>query len=197
MFGKIKITQAQADAIEEYLECGDVVEMLEVHAGIRADKNNNWVIEFKTLNSLSMADLARALLIGYEVEPEYKDGDWIVFVNAVNESLVCIIENVGNSSVDTDYVGSNGYKQSFGKKRIRLATPEEIKAEKERRVWESIGRGVKEFRVGDIIELKNQLGFRIYHEKQIEVAVRQYEIGDVTGFCPIESLVSFEECDSK
>lgn len=263
--GKVKITHEQADALENFVNAFDIATLIDDHAE-HCLSNGGWTApNYRVLNDLSQADLARALLIGYEVEPTYRIGDWvagintgrvrqitqvdnaaiwadwssvdsgekylhvnyvrhatpeeiaeatkpkfevgdwIIFKNAIGDLLIGMVEAVGKTSVDTDYVGSNGYKQNFEKKLIRHATPEEIKVEKERRVWAGIGRKPKKFLGNDILVNSDSKGsftvggFYSPSDGLIDsrTAERWYKEGKVAGIYPVESFVSFEECDER
>lgn len=67
---KVKLTQEQAKALEIELTSfhNNVAEFLEIHAQIVNCEENHYTSEVGALNELSVADLARALLIGYDVE---------------------------------------------------------------------------------------------------------------------------------
>lgn len=162
---KVKLTQEQADAIETLKE---------------------------KAKGMLVVDLLEALKNGYAVEEEYKVGDWVVYKSAQKGLIICKVESVSGVKVDTDYVASNGYKQSFGKSQIRHATPEEIKAEQERRVWARIGREVNEWRKGDVyVHRRYAEAFAIDHKDALRLASERYEEGLVIGIYPYESFISF------
>ncbi|WP_342512828.1 hypothetical protein MKY34_19825 [Sporosarcina sp. FSL K6-1522] len=196
MIGKVKISQSQADAIEVYLlENDNDREEFINWFGINRKYRNSLNDNYKPLADLMYSDLARALLIGYEVEPEYKGGDWIAFekVPGSGKVLVGVIEKVGIRSVDTDYLADNGYKQNFSMDRIRHATPEEIKAEKERRVWKSIGREVGQFKVGDAYRTTDGDWGAVISEQSKVMVERYYSSRKIAGLLPAESYVDFDE----
>lgn len=58
--------------------------------------------------------------------------------------------------------------KTINAKYYRHATQEEINQEKERRKWESIGRKVNEYKVGDIIEMKEGMGVNLWVISSIE-----------------------------
>lgn len=190
MTGKIKLTQEQADAIEGVLKHCSKERLLNDHSAMKEARGGWSTRKSAVLNDLSVADMARSLYIGYEIEPKYKAGDWVVFESKVNGPFICVIEKVYELSVDTDYLGSNGYKQNFGKELVRHATPEEIHTEKERRWWAEIGREVGEFKDGDVGIVRN--GGRSGNPNALKNA---YEHGDLVGFYPVESFISFEEVE--
>lgn len=98
-----------------------------------------------SIDSLTIDDVVKAIAYGYEVEPEFNVGDWVVHSNG---NVIRQIEKVEHNRVNvTD--GENGYV--WGISYIRHATPEEIAEEKERRWWKKHGRDVWELREGDIL----------------------------------------------
>ena len=65
----IKLTQKQADEIERVKRIGFPTRW----------KDNGWYIERdEALNGLSFYQYINAVLKDYEVEPEFKVGDWVV-----------------------------------------------------------------------------------------------------------------------
>ncbi|QNK87781.1 DUF1642 domain-containing protein [Sporosarcina sp. resist] len=197
MTEKVKVPRGVDDAIKwarekGYTDCGIILATQFVPIKFNFEVIARWMVDGE--NDDRLLD---ALVNGYEVEPEYKVGDWVVFVDILGASLVGKVEGFNDGGfIRTDIRLDDMPKQWFLAKSLRHATPEEIKVEQERRLWAGIGRGIKEFRIGDTVELTRQLGFKIYLEKQIEVAEKQYELGVVTGVYPGESFISFEECDS-
>lgn len=135
--------------------------------------------------------LLEVLVNGYEIAPEYKIGDWVANLDGSNIYPKGDVKVVEVGLVDEFYVRpANDVAWGFPFSLLRHATPEEIKTEVERQLWESIGRKVGEFRDGDTIELQGELGFRIYFDKQIKIAEDQYEKGNITGFHPSKSFIS-------
>src|SRR5699024_11077859 len=68
---KVKVTRVQADAIEYCKAEFGKDKTINTHA------KGTWAYDCKPLNDLEFSELARALYIGYEVEPEFKAGDWV------------------------------------------------------------------------------------------------------------------------
>lgn len=151
---KVKITAEQAEAIKTWCADGDIAELLEYHAEMiyRAD---GWLKGgfYEPLNDLDQSDMARALLIGYEVEPEYKVGEYIVYENEHLKNTMKIVSlNNERIAVEPIYEGFKGCDTiSVNSPLIRHATPEEIKAEKERGWWAKQGRDVWELKQGDVL----------------------------------------------
>lgn len=179
--GKIRLSKEEAVAIEKFLKHGDndIATMIDGH------EQGMWLDKYTPLNGLATSDLARALLIGYEVEEEFKVGDWVAKKDGkrfANGLLIAKVEKVRK-----DYV-THSSNMGASLEALRHATPEEIKAEKERQLWKSIGREVGEFRVGDVV----LLGLcEVKFITNTQDAKKAYERGKVLGFYPIDSLVGF------
>lgn len=127
---KVILTKEQADAIEG-LKKGNGYKFMKTRV-ILNYYNDSPILD------LTIEDLSKAFLNGYEVEPEYKKGDW-VFDFDKKEVFQLNKEQERNLI----YWGSG--------KPVRHATPSEVAEEKERRFWKKHGRGVREVRSGDII----------------------------------------------
>ena len=141
-----KVTREQAEAIEHTRDTmGDAALIL-----LHGKDKNGWIGNLsKRLNGMPILKLIDALRVGYEVEPEYKVGDFVANkttleiyeVVSVNENNITIRRN--------EFKGIGSFSQH------RHATPEEIKQEKERRWWKKHGRGVWELRKGDVLRSKS------------------------------------------
>ncbi|MDN4609145.1 hypothetical protein [Sporosarcina highlanderae] len=174
MSGKVKLTQKQSEGIEAMLRSGNWTheQLIEKHA-----RGMEWSgMQASKLNGIPLLTFVDALRIGYEVEEEYKVGDWVFILNV---SKIGKVVRVGNDFVEVD----NGMVPSFGF--FRHATPEEIKAEKERRVWKEIGREVGEFRDGD--RGIHASGTSVIRKDYIKEC---YDGGTLKGFYPAESFIS-------
>lgn len=180
MTAKIKLTQGQADAIElAKRECG-VNRAIELHAGMP----DGWMTEkYDPLNDFSQADLARALLIGYEVEPVFKIGDKVFVVRGgiTDPNKVYEITNL-----DETHASLKGVIGAIGLNNLRHATLEEVAEYEERRKWSEISRAVGEIKEGDIGEAN--AGRLIFSKSEIEAA---YSHGALKGLYPIEKFVDF------
>jgi|SRR5690625_1991822 len=148
---KVKITQEQADAIVKQVNKGSEENLLVDHA-----RRSGWINEFSCLNSLTQMDMARALLNGYEVKPEFKVGDWVT-----NKTTMDTIEI---DAPNADFLNKN---YSHGK-HFRHATPEEIAKEKERRWWAKHDRDVWEIKKDD----------SLIHDTEREYPDIIFEVGD-------------------
>jgi len=186
MAEKLKLTQEQAEAIE-------VVRTIIIP------------IEFANkLKGLSAAVILQAIKEGYDIKPQFKVGDWVVRVSEFRSYVenakyqnyqvnsVFRIQTILNSYAIDEH-GTNHDLEN-----IRHATTGEIKAEKERQLWKSIGREVGEFREGDIFLDRNGTCFEISEKHEFEDKIKRasseswYKTGESKGFYPAESFISFE-----
>lgn len=195
MTGKVKIPFEIADAIN-YLKSESYSKSDIIRTALRAnwcnepDEND---VNIEILNGMDAEKLVLAVHGHCEVEPKYKVGDWVAFEKVIGEAFVGKIEGFEEGGfLRTDIYGETEVKQWFVASGLRHATPEEIKAEKERRVWKKIGREVGEFRDGDIGITNGGAESKINHPNNIKLI---YKDGCLKGFYPAESFVSFEEAD--
>lgn len=142
------ITREQAEALNEIFEKTAFTkdELIDLYAETGL---------YRSLRDLSVSELAKALYIGYEVEPEFKVGDWVFWETKSNGPIpktAFKIENFIKNGVYPDewpspYAGGG----PIPIEELRHATPEEIEKEKERRWWAKHGRDVWELREGDLL----------------------------------------------
>lgn len=198
MTEKVKLPQNVADAIEAFrnADISDYGIVIETHnvakiSGLEDEPKVllNWIHGKDGGNADLLLD---ALRIGYEVELEYKTGDWVRYWKT--DSIPAIGEI---THIDHNFNWAK-FNNCIVARRIenitRHATPEEIKAEKERRVWVKIGRQVGEFRDGDMRISKENVPTKT---KVPDFATGEYFSGELKGFYPAESFVSFEEGESE
>ena len=133
---KVILTKEQAEAIKQIK---DIDYAINIHAFNKRPGS--------PLAELQTSEIARALYIGYEVEPEFKVGDWVYHQS---DGIVSQITRVNFNKLVPDAINTDGHKGWISCEDIRHATSEEIKQEKERRFWEKHGREVKEYRKGDL-----------------------------------------------
>ena len=149
MSEKVFLTQEQADAIEDLLKDRTAESIVKEKAnpllggGVYIDKSNHIIFTETELDTL-----IRALYIGYEVEPVFNVGDWVV--HEFGSKTYKIAE--GKPLIECDYVLDNG--NSVLKDYLRHATPSEIAEEKQRRWWKSHNRDVWELKINDMIYSK-------------------------------------------
>ena len=165
---KVKLTQEQSYAIEQ-LRTYDFEDVLIM----RRRKDMPYL--YSSLDSLTVDELGSIFFNpdSYEVEETFKVGDWI-YDKVTHETSK--INTQGRAE------GISNYPYNF-----RYATPEEIKAEKERRVWAEIGREVGEFRGGDIGISKNGNTYR----DNPSMLSKLHVLKNLKGFYPAESFIKF------
>jgi len=133
---KVKITQEQVKLIEDQRNKMEDYKIVKTFAEMVGESSNRIHID----------ELIRALYVGYEVEPEFEQGDWIV----INGETVRII-----ISSRSGYMLDGGYGEKANhiiREFARHATAEEIATEKQRRWWARHDRDVWELRKGDVLE---------------------------------------------
>lgn len=163
---KVKITKEQADAIEFALnESEDFKDNPDRLFRDCIASHVSFHSELYALNNLDVVKLAKVLFVpnGYEVEPEFKVGDW-VYVKGIFKSVSPEIAKVTDVKTHR-MILDNGFdlgKGSITSDTVRHATPKEIEEEKERRWWDKQGRKPWELKQGDIVtngyETKRYLG---------------------------------------
>ena len=138
---KVKLTQEQADAIEN-------ISFREEAAKLQI---NGWKHrENRCLNHLTFDDFIKALYIGYEVEPKFKEWDWVVYRDEVFRITVKLED--GTFVIEND----RAFEQEIPPFLLRYATPEEIAKAKRRRWWNYHNRDEWEVREKDLlINLEN------------------------------------------
>lgn len=184
MTEKVKITHEQADAINWILSAQSIDELIVAHAR----SNGGYVGRAKALKGMSAIKLTKALRVGYEIERKYKTGEWVRYwkndcVTAIGKITYIDYEKGLVQFDNTTF--TKGIHDVTG-----YATPEEIAKEKERRKWAEIGREVEEFKDSDIGIFRN--GAALMDINAIKAA---HEYGDLVGFYPAESFISFEEVE--
>lgn len=130
---KVKVTQAQADLIKSIKDTDYAINIHELNK--RPDS---------PLQELTTAELARALYVGYEVEPQFKVGDWI------HDNITNRVAEIDERGYDGELAWVDDEFHNFFTD-FRHATLDEIEEEKERRWWEKHGRDVWELKKGDVI----------------------------------------------
>lgn len=181
---KIKVPRKVAEAIECFLRenpDGGVDHLLNFAHGV-----NGWAVpEYAAMNMLTPAEMARALLLGYDVA--YEVGEWIF--DTVTNRAHKIIE-VRIHSVITE-------GGSIGNSYIRSATSEEIKKESEYIAWKKAGRAVEQMEIGDAYERIDGRIYTIDKPDRIGWVLDDYKNGKLKGFYPAESFISFQDGDDQ
>lgn len=118
---KVKITQKAANLIENTRKKMSDHEIVRKHEDIILIKKG----------TMDLDTLIKALYIGYEVDPEFKIGDWVKSRHGVGIGKIVKFSELGYY---TDF------NMIVTDEDIRHATPEEIATEKERRFFAENGR---------------------------------------------------------
>ena len=186
MTEKVKVTAEQAEAFDRITKKYSIERIIRDWIKSEYDK---FLPHNECLRELSLEEFMRILYIGYEVEKEYAVGEWVVFRNISGQTVTAkvIAVQYGNERIQFDSI--SGWQPIAYV--VRHATPEEIKAEKERRVWAGIGRKVGQFMYGDVGVSHSE---SIWTELSSLKTLRDSD--DLKGFYPAESFISFEEDDS-
>lgn len=141
---KVKLTQEQADTIERLKKHHRYeIERFKRNPNHFAD----WLLPIKDID---IEHIEHACREGYEVEPEFKEGNWVTHEDGIVSKVTSIDER---DIITTDYRLNNGgskYMNTFAKY-FRHATPKEVAKEQERRWWEKHGRDPWEMKRGDLI----------------------------------------------
>lgn len=164
MSEKVRLTKEQARAVEVFKDN---------NLTLKDYAYENLSEELDPIQILGIDKMARALYVGYEIEPELDVGDWVI--SKVTGEIGKITHLKSNGYVVTD-IKLVDYKDDvflvdkpdwFLKK-----TPEEIAKEKQRRWWAKHGRGVWELKERDLL--------RQVHDNTKHEVRRMYKDGSVS-----------------
>lgn len=160
---KVKLTQKQAVIIESLKK-----EHLEMLKELYEHPENYDIGKHEPLMDLTAEQYHEALYDGYEIEEEYKVGDWVVNKNG----SIGVIERITNALYSgkwwngSEILGMNTIGPCFE----RHATTKEMIIAKQRMWWHKHGRGVWNLRENDLL----------YHDYQItrvkEISNGKYRI---------------------
>lgn len=118
---------------------------------------------------MPLLKLVDALRIGYEVEQQFKVGNWVVRkTNQEDERLPFRTGRVFKIKgfINGHYLDNEEFRHDS--EALRYATSEEIKAEIERQLWKSIGREVGELKENDLVIYENKY-FRLFKNMGCEI----------------------------
>ena len=135
------------------------------------------------------------LYIGYEVEPEFKVGDVVVFeygneVHVIGEIIEIETEDFIAAKVDDPKFP---VPQLIAVSKLRHTTESEIAQEKERRFWSGLGREVNEYKIGDVVSTGSVTRpiKAIWNEGELSLeglgAGNPYKFDEVFLVCPVEN----------
>lgn len=143
--GKVKLTQEQADMLEELKKHYAHEQILITNIRGRL-QNEHFNYTHMKLAEESVDSLIKALYIGYEVEPEIKIGDF-VDIGLFGVSKIAEVTDVKGNAIAIN--GSDEYHEF---KINRVLTDNEKQEEKQRRWWAKNDREEWEIREDDILE---------------------------------------------
>lgn len=156
MSEKVKVTKEVAEAIEKIRNRGFT--NYGIIGCLRDDLNTDFVLsnEVKLLKETfrypkQVDTFVKAVVVGYEVEPEFKIDDWVVVENHGDEWIAKVAKVYCERSVYVDCCPYVDNKNCYAFSKLRHATKEEIAQEKKRRFWSGLGRYVEQYRDSDII----------------------------------------------
>lgn len=191
MADKVILTKEQANSIEKWINKEQLI--IAKASGFLEHGVDEPIAE------LTMKQLVKAIYIGYEVEPDFKVGDWVV--NTSN-GYIKLIENEREAR-EANFLNNDYIKRH----ELRHATSEEIAEEKERRFWNKFGREVNEYRAGDIVKGRGVITEKwrlgpVKKTPELEGAVQIEDISDGNTIdlemescrliCPVEQRLDWE-----
>lgn len=138
------LTQEQANALEAALKKESADAILKS----AAREWETWFNECQALNFVDLPTIARALLVGYEVEEIYYPGDKLIRKDGTSFTVgTKIMTVVGRQELSSNYPY------------VRRATAEEV-------FWfEQLGReSVGDFYIGDVLIDSNQISYVVTHK---------------------------------
>ena len=150
MTQKVVLTQEQADAVESAKKrYGKDQFLYEFSRMLHEISPLQFTGSLGPINDLALHRVAKALYIGYEVEPSIKIGDF------VDIGLFGISKITEVTGVKGNAIAINGSEEYHEFKINRVLTDEEKQEEKQRRWWAEHGRKVWELELLDKVRLSN------------------------------------------
>ena len=191
MSEKVVLTVEQAIILENEVDFEESIRVRDafMKEHVRKMDKGGWLEPiFKPLNQLSIADLARALYVGYEIEkPKFQAGDKIIHCN----EIFTLEEK--HSLMDSKVYWS--FKEAAGtidESYLTKAKPEEI-------YWlHELGRdSVGEFREGDVI-ITQEVSYRYSVDGEVDTigpgtTKLWMDQGIIKGIYPVESFKPMKE----
>lgn len=199
MSEKVVLTQEQINAIELWLknyQDKDQLLMIQFFVKVKeADASNEgWIGDYKPMKELSIAQLARAIHVGYEVEkPQFKNGDFLIRKNGERFECGSCVDLFYYYDEEVSYVVlQTGWRVPA--EEVRLANEEEIYW-----MYELNRYKVGDFKYNDVFVdedgeshlLKDAHpadGYRGLNDAEF-----WYESGNFKGIYPAESFKPFQK----
>src|SRR5699024_4993267 len=151
MTEKVKVTKEQAEAIERYKK--ELVDSIDEQYRFGVKRTPyEWAEPLVELGGEQVLEIIKH---GYEVEPEFEVGDWVVRTKELNhqnfhEGKIFKVKRIVKGHLTKDLlVVDNDDNSEHHFENIRHATSEEIAKEKQRRWWAKHDRKVWELKIND------------------------------------------------
>lgn len=176
--GKVKITQEQAEAIEDYKRFGS----LEYFAISR----HEFTYEYKSLKTLSIDEMARILYKpdGYEIEPEHPSFELHSYVTCEESNVWQVVKEDLYRVVlqGREAIKQVGYSSENFKK-YTDSTTEEIAEFKEFRWWKSHNRDVWQLKENDVLSGKDvNRAYNVMHVDEYTASLQAPEADTSVNF---------------
>lgn len=198
MTKKVILTQVQLEAVERAKSMWSLNEIFSLHVGKVEGNERLWRnYRYEPLNDISVADMAKILYINdsYEVASDLKYGDWVTKHYSDCSLLIGQVNQIRNDGM-VGVICSNTNIVFIPCDELSASTPEEIKAEKVRRLWRGIDREVGDFKMGDCGRLNYGGTLTVKDEHGLNRLKSLYREERMKGFYPAGSYVSFEDGES-
>jgi hypothetical protein len=198
---KVKLTPTQVEALEKWKGMANRKQILIAFTG--EGKQYGWLDELECLKSLSFEEMALALCDWYEVEEPFKVGDWVVLLGDICEIIrfQCDtpLKDDGRCYLTLKRLSDGIEYYSIPREHVRLATNEEIAAEKERRKWAAIGREVGQYEKGDIVMFGGHADIVEFIELRrgpyLRDLKRYVDLNEIELICPVEHRFDMKEAE--
>lgn len=192
MTNKVVLTKEQARAIEELKSKGgrDNLEYI----ARRKFKNDDFLYGYIPFNTMELDVIAKALLIGYEIEkPKVKIGEWATNPVCNHTFLVYAVTNIRVIRKEDAEFWDSGRISEVRWYPIETTKP----STKEEIFWAELGREVGELKENDLIFTTYHNAYKIINDSEddssknlacLSNAKRWLKEKTITGFYPAESF---------
>lgn len=178
--GKVKLTPEQAKRIEFLKKPSKTGEEPDFKLYLQLALNDAWGhIDNQCLRKLNAETFARAWLEGYEVEPQFKQGDIVVCENEIFK-----VHNRLHSTNLVLVCDKKGWHDKVEFSRLRHATDNE-------KIFYELGRKIGEFKIGDKYVTKKGGNSFLLNHNHLNTAKKCYEEGVIEYLYPVESRKGF------